>query len=66
MFLTRLSIGIQTNGKMEQEELDELRKISTNEKFNSEDTYNNGDQILMQEHIIKIIKEKEVLIILDN
>ena len=58
MFLTRLSIGIQTNGRIEQEELVQLRKISTHEISNSDDEFSNeAGQDIMRQYIIQILKK---------
>ncbi|CAI2386882.1 unnamed protein product [Moneuplotes crassus] len=67
MFLTRLSIGIQNNGRVEKDEIKELQKISSKENSSTEDR-NNEEPLedLMGHYILKILKHKEALIILDN
>jgi hypothetical protein len=62
MFLTRLSIGIQMNSNVEQ-----VMPILSNENSsNEEELVIDIDQVKMRQFIVKILRDKEVLIVFDN
>lgn len=65
MFLTRLSLGIQTNGRIDESKLYELKKISSKEHSSSEEE-NDEDQEKLRTFIIQILRDKDVLLILDS
>lgn len=67
MFLTRLSLAIQTFGKVNEDQLDELRKISSKEKSNSvEEAASEEDQMKLRSFVTQILLKREVLLVLDG
>jgi hypothetical protein len=67
MFLTRLSLAIQTFGKVNEDQIDELRKISSKENSNSdEEAASEEDQEKLRSFITQILLRREVLLVLDG
>lgn len=67
MFLTRLSLSIQTNAKIDDDQLFELKRISSKENSASdEELTNEEDQEKLRNFIIQILRDKEALILLDS
>jgi hypothetical protein len=67
MFLTRLSLAIQSNGKFDEKQLNSLNKLLSKESSVNDERYaNEEDQHKMKNFILQILREKEVLLILDN
>ena len=65
MFLTRLSLKIHDNSKIDEFFLSGLEKFKYKE--NSNDDYENAkDQHKMKRFICQILKDKEVLLVIDN
>jgi hypothetical protein len=67
MFLTRLSLTIQANGHINEDQLHQLRKISSKENSNSDEKVaSEEDQEKLRSFIIQMFKDKEVLLVLDG
>ena len=65
MFLTRLSLKIQENSKIDGFLLAALEKLKSKDSSN-DDYENEKDQHKMKRFICQILKDKEVLLVLDN
>ena len=68
MFLTRLSLAIQSNAEQNEENVVSLQKLaSIKENSENEDNLMNKEDVKkMRQYIINILRSKEVLIALDN
>lgn len=68
MFLTRLSLAIQNSAEQNEDHVNSLQKL-TSQKENSENDdnlMNKEDEEKMRHFMVKILRNREVLIILDN
>ena len=68
MFLTRLGLAMQTSvDKGEESTLTVPQLFSTKESSdNSENSMNKEDEQKMRHHIVKILRNLEVLLVFDN
>lgn len=67
MFLTRLSLAIQSNAEQNVEQINSLEKLtSIRENTENDDAMNKEDEQKMRQFMIKILRDKEVLLVLDN
>lgn len=62
MFLIRMSVVIQDNSKIDNNQLNELNKIHSREYSSDEDINSEEDYEKLKRFIVKIIRNKEVLI----
>jgi len=67
MFLTRLSLAIQANGKLDEIMMSNIGRLATKENSNSDENYaNEEDQHKMKNFVLQILRERYVLLVLDN
>ena len=66
MFLVRMSVVIQDSSKIDNNQLNELNKIHSREYSADEDINSEEEYEKLKRFIVKIIRNKEVLIWLDN